>query len=225
MKKKCKGTYRVNNFKGCGKITYIFRYGLCEVCFRSWCKSTTEGREWVVKNILPRAKKEIKKSDDVKFQKMKDNITDYKKPLQLVCQEICRLIDFGQLCTARSITCKKENGGHVYSKGGHSQCRFNLHNIHIQSEYSNTYKSDDGLMRKGIERIYGKEYGEFVDSLLAYPVPKFIDYKEAYKRACGFRNQIKRDKIINSEEDRIRLRNTANVVIGIYSKEQNIFKI
>ena len=221
--KKCKGNYKTRHFKGCGKESYIYKYGLCRSCFMSWCFDTEDGQEYYSKQFKPAALKEKAKCD---IKEMKENVTNYRKMLQGDVQLICRLIDYGQRCTARpEVENKKMNGGHVFPKGGHPECRYNLHNIHIQSEYSNTYRNDDGLMRDGLERIYGKEYRLFVESLPNKRTGKLTDaeVKEKHTIALQIIKRLKSDLRMRNKEERIILRNEVNKELGIYNDELSVF--
>lgn len=191
----------------------------------NWCKSTEEGREWVVKNTLPKAKKAIKKESDKKFVKMKAESTNWLQKIQTEVQTIVRLIDYGQPCTARGNNTGQMQGGHVAAKGGHPQCRLNLHNIHIQCVYSNKWKNDDGLMLEGIERIYGKEYRSFVESLVRAPITKHTnwEYHEMYIIAKRISNELKKDKHKRDPLERLNLRNKYNQELGCYDDELAIF--
>jgi len=218
--KLCKGINKAKDYPGCGQEvpSNTRKYGLCRTCFREWVKSTSEGFEWFRTNqIKPREEKAYKKE----IKKRKIEATNWKTKLQTKVQEIARLIDKGQLCLARQIHAKQMHGGHVYSKGGHQQMRFNLHNIHRQSAYSNTFKNDDDLMKEGIEREYGKEYLNFIKSLKKGKVPKYTnkEYHNFYKKACEIANELKNKNFEYSNFERVILRNTINTDLGIYPLE------
>lgn len=223
MKKKCKGNYRCNRYKGCGEIKPIYRYGLCNRCYAHWLYSDDELAIKERDKFTNKVHNKVK-ADTIK--KLKKETTNWLQKLQTKVQEIVRLIDYGQPCTATGKNIKQAHGGHIFPKGGHPECRLNLHNIHIQSAYSNTYRNDDGLMQEGIERIYGKEYLLFVRGLKNNPVTKHTNdfYESVYKIACDISNELKKDLRIRNNVERLTLRNEINIKLGIYPREYCLFK-
>ena len=84
--------------------------------------------------------------------------SDYLKLAQAVFNKFIRLRDQGQLCISCEKKCLKENAGHYFSSGGHSNLRFNEDNVHLQCEYCNTYLSGNLLnYQVGIEKRIGGE--------------------------------------------------------------------
>jgi len=224
--KPCRGNGKAKGY-GCGKLQLRRKYGLgyeCG-CYGEWLFSSANGKE-VIKKTTIRAKKKVKADKKKEHKKAKIKVENWKKKLQLKVQEIARLIDHGQDCLARQIPCKQAHGGHVYSKGGHTEMRFNLHNIHRQSAYSNTFQNDDDLMKEGIVREYGQEYRDFLDFLKGQEVPKYsnLEYHEFYKKACKIANELRKDLKVNDAQTRIKLRNKANTEIGLYCKKRSIFE-
>lgn len=145
------------------------------------------------------------------------------KVIQPIINEIARLIDYGQPCIASGRYNGKMAGGHFISVGSNRSVALNLHNIHIQTFESNSFKSgDESNYRLGIIRIYGKEYFEFLDGLRHL---KSIDLSkqrlsELKPLISQIRNDLKRNPIKRTPQERIDLRNEINERIGIY---QDIF--
>ena len=168
--------------------------------------------------------KQKKQQDKIQKKELREKLTNWKKKLQDEVQLIARLIDKDLTCLARG-KYGKMAGGHIYSKGGHSQMRFNLHNIHRQSFASNNCQNDDGLLREQLEIEYGTEYFEFVKSLRSYDVPKLSDaeYQQAYNCALKATKELKKDDKAYSLKERIALRNELNLKIGVYSETQSVF--
>ena len=150
----------------------------------------------------------------------------WSNKLQTEVQYIARLIDSKLPCIA-SGELGQMHGGHVWSKGGSYDCRFNLHNIHRQNAKSNKWKNDDHRMWMGIEREYGKGYHDFVVNLKGKPTQKYTntEYMEFYDKAVEVSAILKRNPNQKSVAERIRLRNWANEKIGLYDLEKCIFKI
>lgn len=146
---------------------------------------------------------------------------DYKKVLQGLVNKIARLIDHEQLCLAKQIAIKKCDGGHVYGRGGHSNMRYNLHNIFAQSVHSNYFQSDDHLMKQGVIREFGVEYSEFVNSLQSTPTPNYTNFEyEAFcSKARLIAKELEKDLRKRSNAERIELRNKYNLQLGIYPTE------
>lgn len=221
--KPCKGTGKAKGH-GCKTIVYAFRYGLCQKCFQSWLLNTPEGQIVLDKSQI-RGKKKFDIDQRIERRKEKEALIPPYEKLQRKIQEIVRLIDKGQLCLARNIRGRMQ-GGHIYAKGGNSQMRYNLHNIHRQSAHSNKYKNDDGLLREGIIYEYGQPYMDFISSLKQTPSPKYsnIEYGEFHLRACEIALRLKKEDLWYSKEDRIKLRNEINIELGIYDEIYLLFK-
>ena len=71
--------------------------------------------------------------------------SDYLKIAQQVFNRYIRKRDNGLNCISCDKPCKKENAGHYYSQGGHSNVRFSEDNCHLQCEHCNTYLSGNLL--------------------------------------------------------------------------------
>jgi len=71
--------------------------------------------------------------------------SDYLKIAQQVFNKFIRKRDAGLNCISCNKPPKKENAGHYYSQGGHSNVRFNEDNVHLQCEACNTYLSGNLL--------------------------------------------------------------------------------
>jgi len=144
---------------------------------------------------------------------------EWKGVLQPIINAIARKIDYGQPCIATGLFYGKVNGGHYVAVGANASLRFNLHNIHIQSEHSNSFKGGDNLRyQDGLKQVYGIEYFEYVDSLrMRY---KHIGLSiEDIKRIIPIARKILRDlpeNEIYTPLDRIRLRTEINQKLGIY---------
>jgi hypothetical protein len=84
--------------------------------------------------------------------------SDYLKIAQQVFNRYIRKRDNGLNCISCDKPCKKENAGHYYSQGGHSNVRFSEENCHLQCEHCNTYLSGNLLNYQiGIEKRIGAQ--------------------------------------------------------------------
>ncbi len=96
-----------------------------------------------------------------KKKKLVENLktaNDYLKIAQQVFNKFIRVRDAGLNCISCNKPCKKENAGHYYSQGGHSNVRFNEDNVHLQCEACNTYLSGNLLNYQiGIEKRIGAQ--------------------------------------------------------------------
>jgi hypothetical protein len=192
--------------------------------YKHWLLNTPQGQREIERKAL-RAKKQVQKDERVKDKKLKNEITDWNKKLQIKVQEIARLIDRGQPCLARGYTDCQFHGGHVISRGAGANTKLNLHNIHRQSAQSNHWQNDDALMKRGLELEYGINYLNFVEELRRCPVPKYTneDYHVFYSIACGVATRLKKAEKEYGLEERIELRNQINLELGIYSEEYCIY--
>lgn len=145
--------------------------------------------------------------------------SNWKQDLQVLINRIVRLIDYGQPCIATGSLNGKINAGHYFSVSSNDTIRFNLHNIHIQSEHSNSYKSGDTLnYQSGIERVYGIKYLEYMNSLkglkpLHLCVPKI---KVAIEKCKVIIKELEQKGYVYDAKTRVNLRNLYNEQIGIY---------
>lgn len=138
--------------------------------------------------------------------------------LQKLINKIARLIDYGQPCIATGNYKGKMNGGHFASVGSHPSIRFNLHNIHIQSEHSNNWKGGDNVRYSdGLERVYGDEYLDYVRGLRK--TGKIGLSTEDIKEKIGIAKKIIKEfseNEIRNAAQRILLREECNARLGIY---------
>lgn len=155
---------------------------------------------------------------------LKIRVGIYKKLLQDDIQEIARLIDFGLTCLARGLG-GQIHGGHIWSKGAHSNIKLNIHNVHRQCSHSNHWQNDDALLREGLKNEYGESYYDFVEALKATPIMKYSNdqYAEFRKKARGIIRRLKKDLRIRSVSERIELRNSINLELGIYPESFCIY--
>jgi hypothetical protein len=114
------------------------------------------------------------KKDKVKKQK-EDLLTlqDYLKLAQQVFNRYIRLRDAGLVCISCQKPPKKQNCGHYFSQGGHSNVRFDEMNCHLQCEHCNSFLSGN-LIEYGnnLVRKIGKDEFELLRNR-AYDVKKW----------------------------------------------------
>jgi hypothetical protein len=115
-------------------------------------------QKFCLKNECIKAMVEIQKLKEwnKKKKRMIEDLktaNDYLKIAQQVFNKFIRVRDKGLNCISCNKPCKKENAGHYYSQGGHSNVRFDEDNVHLQCEACNTYLSGNLLNYQiGIER-------------------------------------------------------------------------
>nr|DAP84367.1 MAG TPA: NinG protein [Caudoviricetes sp.] len=227
--KPCKST-KTKGF-GCGTLgEYSKSKGLCQQCYYKWLYGTDEGREQVTLALEKARKQRMRDSKkEAKDAKERAKLLDsgyYKDLLKKEVQKIARLIDYGNKCLARDTYARKIDGGHVLSKGAFPSAAYNLHNIFVQTAQSNHFGNEDSLMKEGLERIFGKEYREFNNSLKQIPPLKYTseEYKELCSIARRISNDLKADLRIRTSQERIEKRNEVNVRLGIYSDNFSVFR-
>lgn len=146
---------------------------------------------------------------------------DWHKVLQPVINAIARKIDYGQPCIATGLFKGKVNGGHYVAVGSNPSLRYNLHNIHVQSEHSNSFKGGDNLRyQDGLKKVYGLEYFEYVDSLRRHYNRLRLSIEDI-KGLIPIARKILRElpeNEIYSALDRIKLRSEINDKLGIYKQ-------
>ncbi len=169
-KKPCKGNYRTNNFTGCQELTIAYKYGLCKACFLEWCHSTGEGMDYIKKNLIPKAKKDVKAKSKAKTNKQRENLktlsqleSEAKKPFQ----KFIRLRDAERNCiSCNTPTTTIWDGGHFYKAEIYSGLIFHENNCHKQCRKCNTFLGgNENNYRLGLIDRYGIDYVEALDVL------------------------------------------------------------
>lgn len=204
----------------------------CKIC-KEWFEPTYSNEYWCSPDHGYKYSLELKKRQNLKAKK-EFNLQDskwLKTNINKKVQELARLIDSDLPCLARGNYPKQMHGGHILSKGGNSQCKWNLHNIHRQSAQSNTFYSDDALIREKLSLEYGKEYLYFIHSFKQDQIVKFTneELKEKYDlclQAIKYvKDFISYQNTPLSKNFRISLRNEINLFLGFYPIEKCVFKI
>lgn len=173
-----------------------------------------------------------KEAEKRKLRKDRENFnwTDskwLKSNLQSEVNKIVRSIDRGLTCLATD-TSGQIQAGHIYSRGAHTQMRYNFHNIHRQSAYSNNKQSHDGLMQERLSEEYGDDYLAFIRDMRSLEVQKWTiaQLGTALKIArMEFRSLEKEETKLFSKERRITLRNQMNLKLGLYSPQISIYQL
>lgn len=199
--------------KVCGK-EFIPRYSAVQMVCGKPC-------EWKYRD---RAIEEVKSGRHHKRKKaeyiQKNDSKRNKSLLQKSVNAIARSIDRGFPCLATGNSGQIQ-GGHVFSRGGHTQMRFNLHNIHRQSAASNNHQGHDGLMQEKLEIEYGTDYLNFLRKLRGTPVIKYsaAEYYSFYLKANEIlRNLEAIDQHKFTKNQRIQMRNRINQQLNIYQE-------
>ncbi|MBT8245286.1 recombination protein NinG [Winogradskyella sp.] len=225
-KHKCKGIGKAKGFDACGDEVYDRTYGLClKKCYKRWLLETDEGKEKLSKLVIKVSKdrkkriNKAKKEDKVKLLSADGYRKRYVQPK---INKIARLIDFGQPCIATNSTNGKMDAGHYYSTGSNRTLTYNLHNIHVQSVHSNRHKGgDDKRYRIGLEKVYGVEYLNFIETLPQCPPiklnkPILVELNEQLNRI------VKTIKLVErTPKQRIELRTKINKELNIYQDKFN----
>lgn len=228
--KKCKGTGIAVDY-GCGTETLVRTYGLghfCK-CYSNWLLNSDYGKQKLQNSIIigkVKTENRLKQYSKTQDRNLREGVKNWKNELQAEINKIVRLIDSGLLCLARNNGGKMQ-AGHVFSRGGNSNIRYNLHNIHRQNAQSNHFQNDDGLLREGLSKEYGEGYMKFISELRRTPVIQLKDfeYRElttiAKKIVLRLRKENRQYLIVQ----RIQLRNEINLELEIYKEEYCIFNI
>jgi hypothetical protein len=169
-----------NNFEKkckCGETFTPYRTfdKLCYVCTKT---------KQALKNL-----EAIKKTTKKKQREDLMTLQDYFKIAQTHFNKYIRLRDAGNLCISCKKKAKKENAGHFYSAGTHTNVRFDEMNVHLQCEHCNTFLSGN-LIEYGIHlenKIGADEFTMLRER--AYITRKYTkdelkELAEYYKRKC-----------------------------------------
>ena len=208
--KYCKDKFEPKFFnqKDCGK----------DECRDKFVKETIVKANKKREKEVKKQQTQIKKEHQIEKNNIK-TLAKWKGTLQPLINQIARLIDLGQPCIATGSYNGKMNGGHCIAVGANSTLRFNLHNIHIQSVHSNSYKGGDNIRYKqGIELIYGKEYLDYINSLQSCSTVNLtiLDIQTIMPIVKAIIRELKAKEGIYEPDERIALRNEFNKQIGIY---------
>ena len=222
--KKCKGIGKASEY-GCGKEVLKRVNGLCQSCYGKYLSNDTGKIERAIekaRRIRDAANKKIEKERKVELM---STTAYWSKIVQPIINEIARLIDRGLPCISSGTFPDVAHGGHYISVGANRTLSLNLHNIHLQSVYSNHFKAGDNIAyRQGLINRYGEEYVQFVEGLQKCPVLRLSksDLIQVKEKAQAVRNQLKTTVFANLEE-RVAARNIANDLIGVYPMEFSAF--
>lgn len=151
--KKCRGTGLAKG-SGCSELMYIYRYGLCENCFKKWCYSTEEGSKFLDKAII-KGKRNIAKEVKRKKTKAKQDRIDNKSIAKIIqetrapFQKLIRIRDHGKNC----ICCDNRlpfnigdyDAGHFYKAELYTGIIFHPDNVHGQLVKCNKYDHGNEL--------------------------------------------------------------------------------
>ena len=123
--------------------TFLQKYCLKEDCL---CVFVADVKEKTWQKTKQKAKQDLM------------TLSDYLKLTQQVFNKFIRLRDKDQLCISCQKPPKKQNAGHYFSSGGHSNVRFDENNVHLQCEHCNTFLSGNLLNYQiEIEKRIGAE--------------------------------------------------------------------
>lgn len=192
--KKCKGTGRVKHILGCGQLAYEREFGLCMPCRNKWLASNDpEAQEYLLKRIIPRAKKfiqqkekEIQKEKKVAQWKLNKK-TFYSSTAWKYFRMYVILSHSDENLVVRSVTdgklyrlnipSERRNvvAGHylrVFDSNGKTNysTAFNLKNVYPQSYQENVFNGgNQSEMAKHIEKVHGKQALEELNILSKKP--------------------------------------------------------
>ena len=161
-KKKCKGNYRVDNFKGCGSESYKLKYGLCPSCLYEWMTTTENGKIYYSKSFLKQTEKV-----DKKRKRQEKREFDVSGAMRLADNYFSRFIrvlhSLHGYCTC--YTCGKDHpikevdNGH-YMKREHKATRYHENNCRPQCKICNGDTKHNGKQaefRVGLSYEIGEE--------------------------------------------------------------------
>lgn len=159
--KKCKGTRKAIGY-GCGKVSYLMRYGLCKQCFIDWLYNTPEGKETLSKTLKTARNKMTKEKASrnrewrEKNKSIQKLIQEARKPFQAWI----RMRDANKPCiSCGSIDSDIYDAGHFYKAEIYSGLIFDEDNVHKQCRKCNTYlDGNDNEYRKGLINRFGNDF-------------------------------------------------------------------
>jgi Bacteriophage Lambda NinG protein len=140
-------------------------------------------------------------------------LSDWKKALEKVVNEIVRSVDEKYPCIATGRYTGTMHAGHFRSVNSYPALRFNVWNIHKQCAESNTYKAGDThLFREGLIARYGVEKMDEIDGLVGRYIVLKINIDEIkYIHLPAAKDVLKRLR-----KGETFTRDEINELIGIY---------
>lgn len=202
---------REKKCKSC-KLPYLPKMPLQQVCSVICGITLTNARK----------QKAWTKEKSERRDKLKTH-SDWSHEVDVLCQEIARLLDNGSDCVSCQKPPKKKNGGHRFSKQAEPALRHNLLNIFLQCEACNSpnYRNGnpDGY-DKGLVMYFGEDVKNEIHDLRAkyksnkMTIPELI---EAKARAKKIVKSLKELNLTYTPKMRIELRKKYNAKLGIYN--------
>lgn len=163
----------------------------------------------------------IKRRVDIIPVSGRDKIGDLREKLQVIINELVRIIDKGLPCIS-CVGTKLPQAGHFHPVGAKPYLRFNLNNIHVQDHRCNIeLTGNQEQYFKGLCDRYGAGYASWVENILPARFRNVKlskpELKEAIVSARECLAEIKNRTIpIESMQERLKIRLIYNNRIGIY---------
>lgn len=124
----------------------------CKECETIFTPYRTTDKLCFVCTKTKQALKNLETIKKVRKKSLKEDLMtlqDYFKIVQTHFNKYIRLRDAGNVCISCQKKPKKENAGHYFSAGTHTNVRFDEMNVHLQCEHCNTFLSGN-LIEYGI---------------------------------------------------------------------------
>lgn len=171
--------------------------------------------------LLEKAKKrDLNQREELKKEQARVTTRKRKKDLQDEINKLSRFIDyrFKFLCidTDKPII-GSGNAAHYKNVGGHENIRYNLHNIHLSTVYSNKYNPEHKKgYKSGLIKRYGVDYEEYLENGLNLTYPTMHFTSEEIKQALKITRSILRTFDTYDLTNPIIARDQFNSIIGLY---------
>ena len=171
-------------------------------CTSNECEDQARGKaaKKALKVVRKQQKDKLREAIGIKPKKQSQDA------LQKSINKIARLLDKGQPCLARPFENQSRplEAGHIFSVGAYPALRYNLWNIHGQSNKSNRQNGGESdLMQEGIERRYGiEQFNKLQDMRRTYKVLKLTNQekKDALKKANKIIRELESGKTYTRDE-------------------------
>lgn len=218
----CKGNYRANYFKGCGKHLPIYKFGLHKGCYYKWLRSDCDLAKKEISKISGIAKKDVaatKREQKKKDRESIKTVSDWRKDLEAIVNWIVKKLDDEYPCISHPNIARgmRWDAGHYYSVKAHQDLRFHMDNIHKQGSYANTHYGGCPEYLFGLRERYNDDYAnniQYTHLLMWKGVAKhFLTIENIKNEYLPNARKVKREIQKGAEFTREQV----NELIGIYT--------
>jgi hypothetical protein len=191
--KKCKGIGRAKAHPGCGELSHRRKYGLCPYCLIDWAENFEEGKEWMQKQFLPKAKRKAQKTRKKNEREQREKLKSIRRLIneaRTPFQKWIRFRDANDPCiSCGSTTSSIWDAGHYLKAELYTGLIFDETNVNKQCRKCNSYLGgNESAYRVGLVKKYGEKKVKALElaadkmRTYRYSREELIDLKKRYQK-------------------------------------------